>query len=828
MGEIFKRTLPDVPLAWTGERLTNAAGPQVEIEHLHRYFVARTLCRGLDVLDIACGEGYGSAFLAQTARSVVGVDVDQATVAHASASYAEPNLRFLEGDARRIPLPDACVDAVVSFETIEHLYEHDIFLAEVRRVLRPGGRFVVSSPERDVYSPADAAANPYHVRELTRAELLALLSGAFAHVALQGQRPILGSALVTEGPARRARNKMLAFERRGADRFEASEGLPRPVYLLAIASDRPVEDVPDSLYIDSSAIEVALGDLPAARAEAQRAADALAEAAEYAHNLEAQIKARDLEFTKATQASDSALAEAGGYARDLEAQIKARDLELAAMAQAGGQALAEIELRLQSAEAALRARELELAEQAGLAEAEHHAEAQRAADALAEAGEYARNLEAQIKARDLDFAKATEYARNLETQISKRELELENARRARSAALVEAAAYAHDLEAQIKARDLKMIEAARVTEALRAECHAAIAGLTEADHMCRKAEAELVSAAAYARRVETEFDQAAIAVRDGKEYARRLEKEWARAVSERDALLHSTAWQLTWPLRRLFTHFPRTRVALRRGAKLAWWTVTLQLPRRAVDRLRVPKGHRQPHSGPAAATAGTSADQAVPFQKPAADDKAHAEVAGEHRPAAVPPSGDRAPTLEGDATHEKALFTARARQQLLDFLASDERLVAPFHATPDISVVVVLWNQAHMTLRCLRALLAQQGPSLEIVLVDNASSDETEALLARLDGVRILRSTSNDGFLVGCNRGAAASRGRALLLLNSDAFPRDGALAAALATLELGPGHRGGWWQADLAVGPVAGGWQHRLVRRKRARVRAWSGGGGG
>src|SRR6185369_8668105 len=128
--------------------------------------------------------------------------------------------------------------------------------------------------------------------------------------------------------------------RRGADRFEASEGLPRPVYLLAIASDRPVEDVPDSLYIDSSAIEVALGDLPAARAEAQRAADALAEAAEYAHNLEAQIKARDLEFTKATQASDSALAEAGGYARDLEAQIKARDLELAAMAQAGGQALA--------------------------------------------------------------------------------------------------------------------------------------------------------------------------------------------------------------------------------------------------------------------------------------------------------------------------------------------------------------------------------------------------------------------------------------------------------------------------------------------------------
>ena len=666
MGEIFKRTVPDVPLAWTGERLTNSAGPQVEIEHLHRYFVARTLCRGLDVLDIACGEGYGSAFLAQTARSVVGVDVDQATVAHASAAYAEPNLRFLEGDARRIPLPDACVDAVVSFETIEHLYEHDAFLAEVRRVLRPGGRFVVSSPERDVYSPTGAASNPYHVRELTRAELVALLSGAFVHVALQGQRPILGSALVTESPARLARNAMLTFERRGADRFEASEGLSRPVYLLAIASDMPIEEVPDSLYIDSSAIEVALGALPAARAEAQRAADALAEAAEYARNLEAQIKSRDLESENARQVRDSALAEAAAYARDLEAQIKVRDLELAAVAQAGELALAEVQVRLQSAEAALRARDLELAEQA----------------VLAEAGRHVRSLEAALDARDL-----------------------------------------------------KMAEASRVTEALRAECHAALARLAEVDHMRRKAEAELASVVAYAQHVETEFDAAAIALRDGKAYAHRVEGEWARAASERDALLHSTAWQLTWPLRRLFTYFPRTRVAVRRAAKLAWWTVTLQLPRRVADRLRAQKACQQPMPRPGAR-----------------------------------PAGDQAATLESNPSVEKALYTARARQQLLDFLASDERLAAPVNATPDISVVVVLWNQAHLTLRCLRALLAQRGPSIEIVLVDNASSDETEALLARLDGARILRSVSNDGFLVGCNRGAAVSRGRALLLLNSDAF----------------------------------------------------------
>ena len=193
---------PEVSLAWTGERLTTGAGLQVEVEHIHRYLLARNLCRGLDVLDIASGEGYGSAFLAQTAKSVVGVELDLMSVEHAQQSYASTatNLSFLQGDARKLPLPDASVDIVVSFETIEHFYDHDLFLAEVRRVLRPGGRFVVSSPERDVYSPAAQSPNPYHVRELTRFEFSSLLRQQFQHVTLLGQRPMLGSALVAEEP----------------------------------------------------------------------------------------------------------------------------------------------------------------------------------------------------------------------------------------------------------------------------------------------------------------------------------------------------------------------------------------------------------------------------------------------------------------------------------------------------------------------------------------------------------------------------------------------------------------------------------------------------
>ena len=164
-----------------------------QIEHLHRYAIACQFAHGHTVLDIACGEGYGSNLLASHAAFVYGVDVAAAAVAHAARKYTRKNLRYLRGTATAIPLQDGAVDLVVSFETIEHLREHDEMMAEIRRVLRPNGTLIMSSPDKRYYSDLPGHANPFHLRELYHEEFQELIRRFFPHASFMLQRISYGS-----------------------------------------------------------------------------------------------------------------------------------------------------------------------------------------------------------------------------------------------------------------------------------------------------------------------------------------------------------------------------------------------------------------------------------------------------------------------------------------------------------------------------------------------------------------------------------------------------------------------------------------------------------
>jgi SAM-dependent methyltransferase len=225
-------------LEWTGERFVPwAKEPAVAYEHLHRYAWASTLAKGKSVLDLASGEGYGSNMLSAEASVVVGIEIDEQAVRHAAAKYLRPNLKFIQGSITRIPLEEKSFDLIVCFEAIEHIEEHEQLLCEVKRLLKPDGLLLVSTPNKTVYSHPEAEHNPFHVKELTFDEFNGLLSRHFAQVRFLGQSVVPGSDIWPIGSADGVLVQAFPVER-GESEFKVIQGDQRvATYFIGIASD---------------------------------------------------------------------------------------------------------------------------------------------------------------------------------------------------------------------------------------------------------------------------------------------------------------------------------------------------------------------------------------------------------------------------------------------------------------------------------------------------------------------------------------------------------------------------------------------------------------
>ena len=228
---------------FTGERYIPEVHGNIELEHMHRYLLASQIAMGKDILDIACGEGYGTALLAGKAKNITGVDISAETINHARKKYAKENINFMVGSCTEIPLPDKSIDLVVSFETIEHLEEHDLMMKEIKRVMRSNGVLLISSPDKYYYSVEPGYHNPFHKKELYQHEFRQLIEEYFKNTLYFEQRVIYGSMVLSNSFPTLT---MSYFKEN--ETIKSANGIIRPTYWIALASDADLPELMTGIY----------------------------------------------------------------------------------------------------------------------------------------------------------------------------------------------------------------------------------------------------------------------------------------------------------------------------------------------------------------------------------------------------------------------------------------------------------------------------------------------------------------------------------------------------------------------------------------------------
>jgi len=253
--ESIGKQKPNSLLQEDGERfLPWMDDPIINYEHLHRYRFAKEFVKGKIVLDLACGEGYGSYMLAEEANEVIGVDISESTIKHAKIKYATNNLKFIKSSMLEIDIEGENVfDVIICFEALEHVEEHDKVMAEIKRMLKNDGIFIVSTPNKYSYTDeGDYCKNPWHKKELYLDEFEALLKSAFKNVLIYGQK-VFPTSNVFPISKVVSNTQELAIEKIGSEFSFVSLDKKDARYFIAVASDYSIKDSIGSSYmVDTS------------------------------------------------------------------------------------------------------------------------------------------------------------------------------------------------------------------------------------------------------------------------------------------------------------------------------------------------------------------------------------------------------------------------------------------------------------------------------------------------------------------------------------------------------------------------------------------------
>ena len=234
-------------MEFTGERYLPDLDidSEISIFHLQRYKSILDICKNKIVLDAASGEGYGTKLISSVAKEAYGIDIDNGSVELANINYGSAYLKYINSSVEELPFEDNFFDLVVSFETIEHVSKEiqDKFLSEIKRVLKPEGILIISSPDRVNYSEIPNFSNPFHVCELSKDEFVVFLEQKFSNISLYYQGILCNSYI--KGFEQEISKISKYIELRESDDTLAE-------YVIAVCSNRQISENISSVVLDSA------------------------------------------------------------------------------------------------------------------------------------------------------------------------------------------------------------------------------------------------------------------------------------------------------------------------------------------------------------------------------------------------------------------------------------------------------------------------------------------------------------------------------------------------------------------------------------------------
>ncbi len=679
-----------------------------EIESFHRYYAAADLCRKCKVLDAASGDGYGSAILASRAQSVTGIDLNKEAVMEASRKYFNVNLEFVHGDVAAMPFADNSFDRVVSFETIEHIPDQKKFLSEVRRVLKPEGVLILSSPNKTPFRTRNKGQNDWHITELESDALLELLEGFFSKIRVYAQDAFYNS-IITGGSGNGY------YVKNQQNRIVRQDTLSQVQYSIVIASEVEAPVLPASTFLDASfdpergyiLDDEAVVNQFGLRGEFERAYKEREELRQLSQGFGEEKNAMQETISLLQQNNEELL-------RKNNEQLQ-QNGEMAKVIASVSQAVDALRLTNESLNCQLQARAGDIDRYREEVGNQQYTNQQLSEKSLA--------LEETVEGykKELENQQYTNQKLSLENSELKRGIEyMQETNQKLTGEIAETQKQLQALKSQIE--ELKNEIAQQKNEldeanSVIASRDAENAGLAEEVESLKLSWVEGYETALRQGKELSEL-HAALAARESEIGA--LQSQWNEEHAKSEYLYHenidlknSLSFRLLgrWKIRR------KTKHLLCSTAR----TLMRALPLNYSKRMDL-------------------------------KDKYYSRYGS---------------TLTNDPAY-KIWRLHYDRLKAIE-LESDTGLIMP-ETIPLTSIIIPVYNNIELTRRCIHSIYKIKSRSpFEIIVVDDCSpSDDYKTLLSDFPEVRLIRNEKNSGFLLTVNRGAKEAKGEYILILNND------------------------------------------------------------